>query len=68
MLDCGCVSCHRVNQKNKDLLSTDKVNQFYEYFRYACEICGNKRCPHHSDHRLTCTSSNEPGQEGSIFT
>lgn len=31
-------------------------------FRYACEICGNKRCPHHADHRNLCTNSNEPGQ------
>lgn len=36
-------------------------------FRYACEICGNKRCPHHSDHTLECTGSNEPGQTGSIY-
>ena len=35
--------------------------------RFACEICGNKRCPHHSDHRLACTNSNEPGQPGSIY-
>jgi hypothetical protein len=36
-------------------------------FRYACEVCGNKRCPHHSDHELACTNSNEPGQPGSVF-
>lgn len=36
-------------------------------FRYACEICGNKRCPHHSNHRFACTASNQPGQEGSLF-
>jgi hypothetical protein len=32
-----------------------------------CEHCGNKRCPHASDHRLACTNSNEPGQPGSIY-
>ena len=32
-----------------------------------CEICGNKRCPHATDHRHACTDSNEPGQPGSIF-
>lgn len=32
-----------------------------------CPICGNKRCPHVSDHELVCTGSNDPGQEGSIY-
>ena len=31
-------------------------------FRYACEICGNKRCPHHSNHELACTGGNKPNQ------
>jgi hypothetical protein len=33
----------------------------------VCSICGNKRCPHATDHRLTCTGSNEPGQIGSSY-
>ena len=32
-----------------------------------CPICGNKRCPHASDHRLECTGSNESGQAGSVY-
>ena len=32
-----------------------------------CPTCGNKRCPHASDHRLDCTDSNEPGQAGSVY-
>lgn len=32
-----------------------------------CPKCGNKRCPHASDHDLECTGSNEPGQKGSIY-
>lgn len=32
-----------------------------------CPACGNKRCPHASDHRLECTGSNELGQQGSIY-
>lgn len=32
-----------------------------------CSICGNKRCPHATDHNLDCTKSNEPGQPGSIY-
>ena len=26
----------------------------------VCPICGNKRCPHASDHALACTASNDP--------
>ncbi len=33
----------------------------------VCPQCGNKRCPHASDHRLACTGSNEPGQPGSRY-
>jgi hypothetical protein len=32
-----------------------------------CPTCGNKRCPHASDHDLACSGSNEPGQPGSIY-
>lgn len=33
-------------------------------WRYACEKCGNKRCPHHEWHGFKCTGSNEPDQIG----
>lgn len=33
----------------------------------VCPICGNKRCPHATDHRLTCIGSNEPEQKGSAY-
>jgi hypothetical protein len=32
-----------------------------------CPTCGNKRCPHATDHRNACTNSNEPGQVGSSY-
>ena len=32
-----------------------------------CQLCGNKRCPKASNHRLVCTMSNEPGQDGSVY-
>ena len=32
-----------------------------------CEHCGNKRCPHASDHRNECTGSNDPRQAGSVY-
>ena len=34
---------------------------------YLCSICGNKRCPHATNHKLECTNSNEPGQKGSVY-
>lgn len=33
----------------------------------VCRQCGNKRCPHATDHNLCCTNSNEPGQAGSLY-
>ena len=33
----------------------------------VCDVCGFKRCPHASDHRLACTGSNDSGQIGSIY-
>jgi hypothetical protein len=33
----------------------------------VCGICGNKRCPHATDHRNACTNSNDAGQYGSVY-
>lgn len=33
----------------------------------VCETCGNKRCPKATDCSLSCTNSNDPGQNGSIY-
>lgn len=32
-----------------------------------CPQCGNKRCPHATDHNNQCTGSNDPGQPGSRY-
>ena len=37
------------------------------HFMLLCPTCGNKRCPHASDHTLACSGSNEVGQPGSIY-
>lgn len=34
----------------------------------SCSICGNKYCPHATDHELDCTNSNERDQKGSFYT
>ena len=66
---CGCLSCQR--QRAEKFTSEDlmlAINGMGDlYFRYACEICGNKRCPHHTNHELACTNSNEPNQKGSVY-
>lgn len=68
---CGCHKC--INER---LLEVPiELENFYTLvagpgmpgWRYACEICGNKRCPHHTDHNLACTNSNKPGQPGSDY-
>ncbi len=59
---CGCIKCAEARMGENPWVMTLRG------FRYSCEKCGNKRCPHHSDHELACTNSNEPGQPGSVFT
>jgi hypothetical protein len=61
--ECRCYSCLKASGKKDPcgfVLACD--NTFI-----ACETCGNKRCPHATDHRLACTGSNEPGQPGSRY-
>jgi len=69
---CGCIRCFDARTSigpvnlATELMASGQLLKLG--FRYACEICGNKRCPHHSNHELACTGSNEPGQSGSVFT
>lgn len=46
---------------------SDSEAQLWLHRMILCSTCGNKRCPHATDHRLECTGSNEPGQKGSIY-
>jgi len=50
---CECAAC--------------KPNTIEAQRMILCSICGNKRCPHATDHRHACTNSNEYGQPGSVF-
>ena len=54
---CGCRQCR--------LDRDDRVNGLpYECcYMITCPKCGNKRCPHASDHRNECSESNELGQK-----
>ena len=51
--ECWCESC--------------KPNTMTDMRMILCQICGNKRCPHATNHNNECTNSNEPGQKGSSW-
>lgn len=51
---CGCHQCIR-----------DRGEQALHFV--VCKTCGNKRCPHATNHLFTCTNSNEIGQKGSLY-
>lgn len=72
---CECHRCFR--DRIEPLLEADlkdiPIGQKRDAMRYAtmmilCPICGNKRCPHASDHRMECAGGNDPGQNGSIYS
>jgi len=52
---CGCYNC--MKEDTKYIMSTMIV----------CATCGNKRCPHATDHNQACTNSNDAGQPGSRY-
>ena len=60
--DCACLRCSKQRGHRHAFM-----DGFPKLWRYACELCGNKRCNHHSDHDLECTKNNEPRQTGSVF-
>jgi hypothetical protein len=62
MTKCLCQTC--CEKRLREEISLDIFS--LDNFRYACEICGNKRCPHHEWHIYECTGSNESGQIGKI--
>ena len=53
---CGCEAC-----------MPPDINKPETLRMILCAKCGNKRCPHATDHRNACTGSNEPGQRGSSW-
>lgn len=66
--ECGCLACQ--DERRKALAPEDAglgLPGMDRHFRFACETCGNKRCPHHTDHRLECSGSNATGQPGSVY-
>lgn len=54
---CGCLQCLRDRKETVHGLPMEMCRMI------VCEYCGNKRCPHATDHRNACTNSNEPKQQ-----
>ena len=61
--------CHKCNDRSVALMLDGTLAPLgnLRIRMIVCPICGNKRCPHASDHELACTNSNEPGQKGSVY-
>lgn len=58
---CGCQRCTDARSKPGEIPGPTSPE-----WRYACEVCGNKRCPHHEWHGFRCTGSNATGQVGEV--
>lgn len=58
---CYCYNC------NRDRLDESTRLPYVMTRMIVCPECGNKRCPHSTDHTLPCTNSNDPGQPGSRY-
>lgn len=61
--DCGCYACVGSKPASAGSWLTIGMTRMI-----VCSECGNKRCPHSTDHRNACTGSNEPGQPGSRYS
>lgn len=59
--NCYCYNC------NLNYTEPGQVFPYVTTRMILCPTCGNKRCPHATDHKLDCTNSNEPGQPGSRY-
>jgi len=60
--NCGCYSCIGNEPTREGSWLTIGMTRMI-----VCALCGNKRCPHGTDHRLDCTGSNEGNQAGSRY-
>jgi hypothetical protein len=61
---CWCYECVKYIDAFPDVFPGLKIPNTN---MILCPHCGNKRCPHATDHRLQCTNSNDPGQLGSTY-
>lgn len=59
--DCGCLMCIRARGDVLYGLPRELTEMI------LCPSCGNKRCPHATNHKYLCTNSNDMNQEGSVY-
>lgn len=67
---CDCLHCTEERVKAHPIPTEHKIFGVIDprlMHMFLCAICGNKRCPHATDHINPCTGSNEPGQKGSVY-
>lgn len=62
-----CRKCWENNYHTKSYVIEDALINPIGMPMIVCSECGNKRCPKATDHKLKCTGSNDPGQEGSVY-
>lgn len=62
---CQCRQCLR--DRKETLVAAGHSIPVEHTRMILCSVCGNKRCPHATDHRYACTGSNDPGQPGSYY-
>ena len=71
--ECHCHKCKDKRLSELELEAISTAEQFQAmieaqgFTMILCPTCGNKRCPHASNHNLKCSGSNEPGQPGSVY-
>lgn len=58
---CYCYNC------NKNYTAPGETFAYVTGRMIVCPECGNKRCPHATDHSFDCTNSNDPAQPGSRY-
>lgn len=64
---CQCYRCIKETGETVEYFGVAMTTLKADTLFIVCALCGNKRCPHATDHRLACTNSNEPGQKGSNY-
>ncbi|QDK02603.1 hypothetical protein PP304_gp055 [Gordonia phage Phendrix] len=68
LVNCHCRMCTDVWLDIMDELDPDGwLRRESSIGMILCPTCGNKRCPHATNHELECTGSNESGQKGSAY-
>ena len=62
-----CRKCWEKEHKTKAVIVGNALINPVGMPMIVCSKCGNKRCPHATDHSLQCTGLNDAGQKGSIY-